>query len=198
MKRCTTVEECIESSSLWRSELKQLRKILRSTELEETVKWGGPCYTIDGKNVVGMGAFKSYFGLWFFQGALLPDKKKVLINAQEGKTKALRQWRFQSKSEIDPRLIKTYVNAAIALQKRGAVIKPERGKKTVLPPELDKALRASAKTRTSFHALTPGKQREYAEYVTEAKRAETKRKRLEKILPMIRVGKGLNDKYRNC
>ncbi len=94
-KRHKTVDDYIEAAEPWQDELIRLRKILRSTDLEETVKWGAPCYTHDGKNVVGMASFKSYVGLWFHQGALLGDKKKVLINAQEGKTKALRQWRFR-------------------------------------------------------------------------------------------------------
>ena len=75
--------------------------------LEETVKWGGPVYVADGKNIVGLGAFKSYFALWFFQGALLADQEKVLVNAQEGRTKALRQWRFENKREIKTRLDQT-------------------------------------------------------------------------------------------
>jgi len=198
MKRCETVDEYVQTAPMWRSELKQLRKILRATDLEETVKWGAPCYTFDGKNVVGLGAFKSYLGLWFFQGALLSDKKKVLINAQKGKTKALRQWRFESADEIDARRIKAYVKEAIAVQKKGLAIQPERGKKVVVPAELDGALRRNAKAKAGFQQLTPGKRREYAEYIASAKREETKLKRVEKILPMIVAGKGLHDKYRNC
>jgi uncharacterized protein YdeI (YjbR/CyaY-like superfamily) len=186
MKRAETVDEYIDSAADWKGALVRLRKILNSTELEETVKWGAPCYTIDGKNVVGVGAYKAYCGLWFFQGALLADKRNLLINAQDGKTKALRQWRFQSTSEIDARLIKAYVKEAI---------KPER---VELLPELAGALRADKKTRGGFEALTPGKQREYASHIADAKREATKLSRLEKVLPMIRDGKGLHDKYRNC
>ncbi len=100
MKRRKTVAEFIATSDKWQQELELLRKILNSCDLEETVKWGSPCYTFRGKNIVGIGAFKSYCGLWFFQGALLADEAGVLMNAQEGVTKAMRQWRFQSKSEI--------------------------------------------------------------------------------------------------
>lgn len=119
MKRAESVDEYIDFAENWKDELIRLRKILNSTELEETVKWGAPCYTADGKNIVGLGAYKSYCGLWFLQGALLADKRKVLINAQEGKTKALRQWRFQSSSEIDARLIKAYVKEAIEVERKG-------------------------------------------------------------------------------
>ncbi len=92
MQRAKSVDAYINQSAQWHDELKLLRRILRWTSLKEEIKWGAPCYTHNGKNVVGVGAFKSYFGLWFHQGALLKDDNNVLINAQEGKTKALRQW----------------------------------------------------------------------------------------------------------
>lgn len=198
MKRHKTVEAYIEDADHWRDELIQLRRILNETALEETVKWGGPCYTFDGKLVVGMGAFKAYVGLWFHQGALLSDPEKVLINAQEGKTRALRQWRFGSKKEIKSRLIKAYVKEAIAIQEEGRGILPRRGRALKIPQQLEAALSRSKRLSSGFSALTPAKQREYADYITEAKRDETKAKRLTKIKPMILAGKGLNDKYRAC
>lgn len=198
MKRCKTVDEYIESAEYWQDELVRLRKILNSTPLEETVKWGGPCYTAHGKIIVGMGAFKAYFGLWFFQGALLADTKGVLVNAQEGRTKALRQWRFASKKEIDARLIKAYVHEAISLQAQGVEMKADRSRPVEIPRQLQTAFSKDKKVRTCFHALTKGKQREYADYIADAKRDETKVKRLETIVPMILAGKGLNDRYRRC
>jgi uncharacterized protein YdeI (YjbR/CyaY-like superfamily) len=195
MKRHSTVDAYIDSVETWQDELVRLRKILKATGLDETVKWGGPCYTFDGKNVVGLAAFKSYFGLWFHQGALLADPGAVLINCQ-GKTKALRQWRMTSKHEIDARLIKSYVNEAIDLQKCGKAIKPDRSKPLTIPARLNKALARNKTANASFKQLTKGKQREYADYITESKRDETQQKRLEKILPMIVAGQGLHDKYR--
>ncbi|QDV45485.1 hypothetical protein Enr13x_53640 [Stieleria neptunia] len=196
MKRFKTVDEFIAGSESWQDELKRLREILRSTELDETVKWGAPCYTYEGKNLVGIGAFQSYFGLWFFQGGLLSDPEGVLINAQDGKTKAMRQWRLTSMKEIKPRTIKAYVKEATQLQIEGHEIKPVRGKPVTIPPELKAALARNKTARTAFDQLTPGKQREYADYIADAKRDTTKASRLEKILPMIAQGKGLNDKYR--
>ena len=143
-----------------------------------------------------MGAFKSYVGLWFFQGALLADKESVLVSAQEGKTKALRQWRFTSKREIDARRIKAYVKEAIDLQKQGLEIKADRSKTVEVPKQLKQALKRNKNAHSCFGQLAKGKQREYADYIADAKREETKMKRLEKILPMIEAGKGLNDKYR--
>ena len=198
MKRYKTVDDYIAGAEHWQAELVRLREILLATELSETVKWGAPCYTFADKNVVGMGAFKSYCGLWFYQGALLSDPEKVLLNAQEGKTKALRQWRFESKRQIKVRQIKAYVAEAIQLQQQGKEIKPVRAKTLDLPPQLKSALAANKKYKAAFESLTPGKQREYAQYIIEAKRDETKTKRLEKIIPMIVAGVGLNDRYRNC
>lgn len=196
MKRHKSVEDYIASSDQWGAELKKLRAILSATELAEEIKWGAPCYTYDGKNVVGMAAFKSYFGLWFHQGALLEDDQKVLINAQEGTTKALRQWRMQSGKEIKPAIIKRYVKEAIRLVKEGRQIGPAKKKPATLPPELKMALTKNRAAKRMFDQLTPGKQREYAEYIASAKRDDTKQKRMEKILPMIKAGVGLNDKYR--
>ena len=196
MKRYKTVDDYVASREVWRDEIIRLREILLSTDLTEEVKWGGPCYTYDGQNVVGIGGFKSYFGLWFHQGVLLEDKNKVLINAQKGTTKALRQWRMQSAKDIKPATIKAYVREAISLVRKGKKIGPQKKKPLVVPPELKKALAKNAKARKGFEDLRLGLQREYTDHVASAKREETKQKRIEKILPMIVAGKGLHDKYR--
>ena len=166
--------------------------------MSETIKWGAPVYTFGGKNIVGIGGFKSYVGIWFFQGALLNDKKKKLINAQEGKTKALRQWRFNSVKEIEAesKTIKQYLKEAILNQKQGKEIKPERKKLLEIPKELNDFIKKDKKVKESFNSLSLSKQIEYAEYISEAKRDETKLKRLLKIALIILKGKGLNDKYR--
>lgn len=196
MKRAKSVDDYVNTAEHRQAELKKLREILKSTPLEEDVKWGGPCYTHNGKNVVGIGAFKSYVGLWFFQGALLVDKDKVLINAQPGKTKALRQWRMTSSKEIKPAAIKRYVKEAIALVEEGKEVTAARTKKLLIPAELKTVFRADKAAIEAFTNLRPGQQREYADYVAEAKRDDTKQRRIEKILPMILAGKGLNDRYR--
>ena len=115
MKRHETVDDYISGNTLWPGELRQIREILLSTGLTEEVKWGAPCYTHEGKNIVGVGEFKSYFGLWFFKGAALKDEQGVLINAQPGKTKDLRQWRMTSAGDIKPAAIKRYVKEAMRL-----------------------------------------------------------------------------------
>lgn len=196
MKRNRTVDEYFENLEAWKSDLEILREILRDTELVETVKWGAPVYTFDGKHIVGLGGFKSYFGLWFFQGALLKDEKGKLINAQEGKTKAMRQWRFESADAIDENLVKAYVEEAIENAKSGKEIKPERDKPLTIPAHLSKAFEDDPDVEKAFGNFTLSKQREFTEYIDSAKREDTKKKRIEKIVPMILQNVGLNDKYR--
>ena len=196
MRRANSVDNYIKNASAWNEELKRLRDTLRATPLTEEIKWGGPCYTYKGKNIVGIGGFKSYFGLWFHQGALLKDDKKVLINAQEGKTKALRQWRMSSAKDVKPTIIKSYVKEAISLVDKGKEIKADRTAPIEVPDELQKAMRRHKGATAAFKNLRRGLQREYADYIATAKRDETKQKRIAKILPMIVAGVGLNDKYR--
>lgn len=193
-----TPDAYFKNAEKWREELLALRKVLLSTGLTEELKWGSPFYTADGKHIVGLTAFKNHFCLWFPQGALLKDTQKVLINAQEGVTRAQRQWRMQDAKDIKPAIIKAYVKEAVSLAKAGKEIKPKPKGALVLPDELKTALSKDKRAGAAFEKLTPGKQREYADYIAEAKQAATKERRLEKILPMIAAGAGLNDKYKNC
>lgn len=196
MLRHKSVDAWLDAAPQWQSELKALRRVLLSTGLAETVKWGAPCYTANGNNVVGIGGFKSYFGLWFFQGALLRDPNKLLVNAQEGRTRAMRQWRMTSAGDIRPELIKKYVKEAAAIAGSGREIRADRAKPIVIPADLKAALAANEAAAASFDKMRPGLQREYTDYVSAAKRAETRQRRIDRILPMIAAGAGLNDKYR--
>ena len=199
MKKIHSVEEYIETNEHFSDALTILRNIINSTGLNETIKWSAPVYDLSGKNVVGLGAFKNHFGIWFFNGVFLKDEHNLLVNAQEGKTKALRQMRFESINDINKKAVLTYVKEAIDNQKAGKEIKPNRSKKeTVIPKELKAVLNKNATLRKSFNALTPSKQREYCEHITTAKREATKLSRLGKITPMILQGVGLYDKYKNC
>ncbi len=195
MKSFKTADEFYADKTEYTVGLSELRSIIRETELKETIKWGTPVYTIAGKNVIGIGAFKSYFGLWFFQGVFLKDNAGVLINAQEGTTKAQRQWRMQSAADIDKALILKYLEEAIANAKAGKEIKPEK-KALVIPPELKEAFEEDFEVRDAFESLSLTNKRDFAEHIETAKRPETKATRLTKIIPMIRAGIGLNDKYK--
>jgi len=198
MKKTNSIEEYIESNAHFSEALEVLREIINSTELEETLKWNAPVYALNGKNVVGIGAFKNHFGLWFFNGVFLKDKNNLLEQAQE-KTKGIRQMRFESIDDIDKQAVLAYVKEAIDNQKLGKEIKTEKkGKTIVIPKELQIALETNINFQAAFKALTPGKQREYCEHIASAKQEKTKMSRLEKIKPMILKGVGLNDKYKNC
>lgn len=199
MKKVHSVEEYLESNPHFAEELAILRKIINSTELEETVKWSMPTYCLNGKNVLGLGAFKNHFCLWFHQGVFLKDDHNLLINAQENKTKALRQMRFETKADINEAAILSYVKEAIENQRSGKEIKPQRkSKPVIIPMELKEALNANKELKKAFKSFSPSHQREYCEYISEAKRDATKQRRLEKIIPMILEKTGLNDKYKNC
>ncbi|MEM9208999.1 MAG: YdeI/OmpD-associated family protein [Pseudomonadota bacterium] len=191
-----TVDDYLAGLTHWQAEVGELVKLCRATGMEESIKWGAPCYSRAGKNVVGVNAFKAYFGLWFYQGALLDDRDDVLLNAQAGKTKALRQWRMHAAEDIRKTVIKRYLKAAAELADSGQEIRSRNPAKLSMPAELEAALNEQTDCRTAFEQLRPGQQREYANYIAEAKRTDTKQRRIEKVLPMIRTGAGLNDRYR--
>lgn len=182
--------------SPWQNELEILRSIIRKTSLTPEIKWGMEVFTWNGKHIVSYVGFKNFFSLWFYNGVFLNDKYNVLVNAQEGKTKALRQWRFTSASEIDEEKILEYITEAIENEKAGRVWKPEKSVDLELPDLMIAAFEQDQNLKSTFENLTPYKQKEYIEYLDSAKRAETKLTRLEKIRPMILSGLGLNDKYK--
>lgn len=175
-----------------------LRELVLKTHLQETFKWMFPTYTIDGKNVLSICKFNHHFGIWFFNGVFLSDPKKVLQNAQEGKTQAMRHWKFHNNEEIDEKTVLGYINEAIENQKKGIELRPERKKTTevTISQKLQVELNKNPKIKKAFETLSAYKQKEYSEYIETAKQEKTKASRLEKILPMITKGKGLNDRYR--
>jgi len=198
MKKYTSANEYIVSFPEWEDMLHLLRSIvLKNADVVETIKWNIPVFTVNGKNVIGLSAFKSHVGLWFFQGALLKDEANVLVNAQEGKTQAMRHWKFTASDTIPEGLVKVYIDEAVQYQKEGKTVEMKK-KSTVyeLPNELKVAFEANSNLKTAFKKLSNYKQKEYAEYITSAKRVATKENRLQKIIPMILEGKGLNDKYK--
>ena len=179
----------------WDEELEILKSIIDKTELVETTKWGGIVYTINNKNVLGIVGFNHFFTIWFWNGVFLKDELKVLINANEGVTKGLRQWRFTSKSELNEKQILIYVKEAIENEKLGKSIKPER-KEVVISDFFANKLKSDAAFAKAFEAFSPYKQKEFLEYIDSAKQEKTKTQRMEKIKPMVLGNIGLNDKYR--
>jgi uncharacterized protein YdeI (YjbR/CyaY-like superfamily) len=183
-----------QQNDLWEREIDFLKAIVNKTTLVETTKWGGIVYTHNGKNVLGIGGFKSYFGLWFFNGVFLKDEANLLVSGNET-TKAQRQLRFNSLSEIDEKLVLTYIKEAIQLEEEGVKHKTEKSP-LVLSPYFEAFLESNVAVKTAFEAFSLTKKKEFAEYIDTAKQEKTKEARLEKITPMILEGIGLNDKYR--
>ncbi len=180
----------------WADELTVLKGIVQKSGLKCETKWGADVFIFQGKNVISYGGFKHYFALWFYKGVFLKDASNKLVNAQEGKTRALRQWRFTAVEEIDEQLILAYIREAIRVEKKGIVLEKEDASGIAIPEILAEQLQSKAALNAAFNALTAYKQKEYIEFMAFAKRTETQLKRLKKIIPMIESGIGLNDRYR--
>lgn len=197
MKKVSSVDAYLASGGEWKESLALLRELFSSTKMEEGIKWGMPVYTVNGKNVAGFSAFKSWVGIWFYQGVFLKDIAALLMNAQEGVTKGLRQWRFSSSEEIQSNrvLILSYLEEAIQNQIDGKEIKAQRNKALIIPEELMSAFRNNPALKDHFEALPLSKKRDYAEHIGSAKREETRQQRLEQAIPMILEGIGRNDRY---
>jgi len=190
------IKAFIIKNEQWSKELKRLRKILKTTKFVEEIKWGMPTYTLDGKNLVGLASFKNHFCLWFHQGVFLKDPYALLHNAQEGKTKGMRQMRFLCGADIDDKKVLEYLQETILNHKAGKVINNRKANLEFnVHPMLLSLFKENNKLKKAFNALSPGKQKEYSSYITDAKRASTKLSRLKKITPLILSGKGLMEKY---
>lgn len=179
----------------WKDELKLLHEIISKTELIETKKWGGSVFTLNNKNIIGIGGFKSYFGIWFFNGVFLKDEYNLLINAQEGTTKSQRQMRFKSIEDINEKIILNYIKEAIVIEEKKLSLKPQK-KEPIISSLLELEFKNNLSFKNAFSNFPPYKQREFIEYIEAAKQEKTRLSRLEKIKPMIMKNIGLNDKYR--
>jgi uncharacterized protein YdeI (YjbR/CyaY-like superfamily) len=174
----------------WKTEIAAMRRVLAGFAMKEECKWGKPTYTLDGKNIVIMQGFKEYFALGFFQGALLTDPKKVLV--QLGQVQAARVMKFTSAKEITAKAatIKAYVREAIAIEKTGLRVKPKKTTDYPVPEELSERFRKDARFKRAFAALTPGRQRGYLYHFAGAKQSATRAARIEKAMPAIFEGRG--------
>lgn len=178
----------------WQRELEQLRMIVLDCGLNEELKWGVPCYTFQKSNIVLIHIFKEYCALLFFKGALLRDQDGILVQQTEN-VQAARQIRFTSISEIVnmEATIKAYIHEAIAIEKSGLKVPLKKTKEFVMPEEFKNRLDRIPALKTAFEALTPGRQRGYLLYFAAPKLAKTRESRIEKWIPKILAGKGLND-----
>ena len=174
----------------WEREIAEMRRLLAGFAMKEECKWGKPTYTVDGKNVVILQGFKEYFALGFFQGALLKDPKKLLV--QLGQVQAGRVMKFTSAKEIAAKAgtIKAYVREAIAVEKAGLRVEKKKTSDFPVPEELTEGFRRNPRFRKAFEALTPGRQRSYLYHFAAAKQPATRFARIEKAMPAIFAGKG--------
>ena len=188
------VDFYFDKAKKWQEEVKQLRIIALDCNLTEELKWGCPCYTHEGKNIVLIHDFKEYCAFLFFKGALLSDPKKILIQQTEN-VQAARQARFTTLQEIKKlaSTLKKYILEEVTVEESGLKVEMKKSTELVYPEELQKALDEMPDLKAAFEALTPGRQRAYNLYFSAPKQSKTRESRIEKSVQQILDGKGLND-----
>ena len=189
------VDGFLRNEKQWRKEFEKLREIALDCKLTEELKWEHPCYTVNDKNVILIHGFKNYFAFAFFKGSLMKDPKNLLIQ-QTKNVQATRQIRFTSLDQViklEP-TIKAYIREAIKLEKDGIEVQYKKTAEFEVPVEFAAQLKKSAKLKKSFESLTPGRQRGYLLFFAGAKQSKTRAARVEKCIPMIMSGKGLDDR----
>jgi uncharacterized protein YdeI (YjbR/CyaY-like superfamily) len=188
------VDGFLRKAKKWRKEFEKLRMVCLECGLTEELKWGKPCYTLQGSNIVLIHGFKEYCALLFMKGALLKDPRGILVQ-QTDNVQAARQIRFTNIREIvgmEP-ILKAYIKGAIQVEKAGLEVSYKKTSEFKIPDEFQNRLDESAALKTAFDALTPGRQRGYILYFSAAKQSGTRESRVEKCVEQILDGKGLND-----
>lgn len=191
----TKVDFFFDKPSQWQQEYQRLRKLILGCGLTEELKWGVPCYTHNGKNVVLIHGFKEYCAVLFHKGVLLKDTEGILVQQTEN-VQSARQIRFTGEAQIkemEP-ILKTYLYEAIEVEKAGLQVKLKKTSEFDMPEELQTKLDTDTEFRTAFEALTPGRQRGYMLYFSQPKQAKTRISRIEKSFPKILDGKGYNER----
>lgn len=188
------VEKYIEKIKNWKEETEMLRGICLDCGLTEDFKWMHPCYTFQGNNIVLIHGFKEYCALLFHKGVLIKDTNNILIQQTEN-VQSARQIRFTNLQEIIDlkSTIKAYIFEAIEVEKAGLEVKMKKTSEFKMPDEFKKALENNSELKSSFKALTAGRQRGYLLYFSQAKQSKTRESRIEKSIPKIFEGKGMND-----
>jgi uncharacterized protein YdeI (YjbR/CyaY-like superfamily) len=186
------VDKFLKNSKQWREEMAKLRGILLKTKLEEDFKWRLPCYSFNGANVIILQPFKACLGAMFFKGSLLKDPKGILVSNGPN-SQAARRFEFRSTQEVTKlaSVIKAYVQEAIALEESGQKVEFKR-KPEPVPEELNKMFARQPALKKAFGSLTPGRQRAYILHFSSAKQSATRQSRIEKCVPGILKGKGLD------
>ncbi|MFP3919443.1 YdeI/OmpD-associated family protein [Lysinibacillus telephonicus] len=188
------VDEFLSKATKWKDEYEKLRNIVLDCELTEEFKWMHPCYTFKNKNIVLIHGFKEYCALLFHKGALLQDTHGILIQQTEN-VQAARQIRFTNVQEIvelEP-ILKSYIYKAIEVEKAGLDVNYKKDTEYIIPEEFQIRLDENPALKIAFEALTPGRQRAYIFHFSQPKQSKTRASRVEKCIPKILNGKGLND-----
>ena len=188
------VDWFFDKATKWQKEYEKLRTILLDCGLSEELKWGCPCYAYEKRNIVLIHGFKEYCALLFFKGVLLNDANDILIQ-QTKNVQSARQVRFTNLREIvkmEP-ILKTYVYEAIEVERAGLKVKLKKTSDFKIPEEFQKKLDKSAALKKAFDTLTPGRQRAYIFYFSQARQSKTRESRVEKYIKQILNGKGLDD-----
>jgi uncharacterized protein YdeI (YjbR/CyaY-like superfamily) len=188
------VDEFLSKAKKWKEEYETLRKIVLDCELTEDYKWMNPCYTFEKKNIVLIHGFKEYCALLFPKGALLQDSHSILIQQTEN-VQGARQIRFTNVQEIVEKeaILKAYIYEAIEVEKARLKVKAKKPEELIIPEELQHKFDEIPALKDAFTTLTPGRQRAYILYFSAAKQSKTRESRVEKSIPNILNGKGLND-----
>ncbi|MGV3585834.1 MAG: YdeI/OmpD-associated family protein [Adhaeribacter sp.] len=188
------VDIFLSKAKKWREEMFLLREIVLDCNLNEEIKWMHPCYTYQNNNIVLIHGFKDYCALLFFKGVLMNDKAGLLIQQTEN-VQDRRQMRFTSLEEIVKlkSIIKDYVKEAIKIEQAGVKVTFKKTAEFNRPEEFEKLLQSDKEIELAFNGLTPGRQRGYLLYFSSAKQPKTRESRIEKYIPKILAGKGLND-----
>lgn len=188
------VDEFLTKAKKWKEEYETLRKIVLDCELTEDFKWMNPCYTFEKKNIVLIHGFKEYCALLFPKGSLLQDSHGILIQQTEN-VQGARQIRFTNVQEIVEKeaVLKAYIYEAIEVEKAGLKVKVKKHEELIIPEELQHKFDEIPALKDVFTTLTPGRQRAYILYFSAAKQSKTRASRVEKCIPNILNGKGLND-----
>jgi uncharacterized protein YdeI (YjbR/CyaY-like superfamily) len=187
------IDAFVSRAKNWQGEIQALRSMLRDCGLDEELKWGKPCFMFEGRNVAIIQPFKEHCSLMFFKGALIQDTHS-LLRSQGGNTQSAMRLEFTSKDQIKKAVVKTYVKQAIAVEKAGLNVDFNARRELELPEELTQILNKDSKLAKAFHALTPGRRRGYVLHFTGAKQSKTRTARIEKCIPRILAGKGMNDR----
>ncbi len=188
------VDEYLKRAGKWQAESEKLRMIILDCNLTEELKWGVPCYTFQDSNIVLIHGFKEYCAILFVKGALLKDAHGILIQQTEN-VQAGRQIRFtgvQEIVELEP-IIKAYILEAVEVEKSGLKVDFKKNTELRFPEEFQNRLDENPALKTAFEGLTPGRQRAYIFYFSQPKQSKTRESRVEKSIPQILDGKGLDD-----